>query len=377
MSRLAGRASPRSRALVQALAGVLLAFVLTAPAAIAGIKDQLRVVTEDGSNGVKRLVASNDGPAPVSIWFALVESENFASDRAWPFAAVIPANSSQTVARAYPAQPGGFRFTWQQSLEPGDMTAMPDPGAAYRLPFADGAAFVISQAAGGNASTHRDVHNRHAVDFTMPVGTPVVAARDGLVVDMQTDRTAGGNSPELLSQANYVTLLHSDGVLSEYAHLNPGEVVRMGRWVTAGTVIGYSGNTGYSSGPHLHFNAYVVRLEAGGGLGRESLPIAFYVGSSPVRFGPRERLLVTADYSPSPVLPIEIPEPRAPGIRQSDAGAEPAADPAQGAAKQSRRQGIARWVLEHPWLGIAGALLAMVLMLRVFKALVARLRAEG
>lgn len=89
------------------------------------------------------------------------------------------------------------------------------------------------------------------VDFSVPIGTPVRAPANGVVENVNN---LGNRSYGL-----YVTIRHPDGSLSYYAHLS-GANVRPGQTVTAGTVIGASGSSGNSSGPHLHFE---VRPGAG------------------------------------------------------------------------------------------------------------------
>ncbi len=84
-------------------------------------------------------------------------------------------------------------------------------------------------------------------DFAVPVGTPVQAVHDGTVVK------AGGNGAgDGPAYGNAVVIKHSDGTFTQYAHLS--EVgVKTGEKVATGDEIARSGNTGNSSGPHLHF----------------------------------------------------------------------------------------------------------------------------
>ena len=85
---------------------------------------------------------------------------------------------------------------------------------------------------------------RHAgIDFGVPEGTPVLACSAGTV--LQSGFQQGG-------YGWYVLLIHPDGSGSVYAHLCR-QGLPTGSSVVAGAIIGYSGNTGNSSGPHLHF----------------------------------------------------------------------------------------------------------------------------
>ncbi|WP_294461264.1 M23 family metallopeptidase [uncultured Ruminobacter sp.] len=102
--------------------------------------------------------------------------------------------------------------------------------------------------------THQGPKNRYAIDVSMPVGTPVLAAKKGKVVDMRMGSVTGGNNPSFRPMANYIRIQHDDGTITVYVHLKGNsQVVRVGDYVQQGQVIALSGNTGYTTGPHLHF----------------------------------------------------------------------------------------------------------------------------
>ena len=125
--------------------------------------------------------------------------------------------------------------------------------AVYGFPLA-GTTLRIEQGWGGGWS-HRDDENRYAVDFGADAGTPVRAARDGVVMEVEADHDgAGQDRASDLGRANFVRILHADGSMALYAHLRHGGVrVRPGQRVTAGETIGLVGATGFATGPHLHF----------------------------------------------------------------------------------------------------------------------------
>ncbi|MEU7721894.1 M23 family metallopeptidase [Streptomyces tibetensis] len=90
-------------------------------------------------------------------------------------------------------------------------------------------------------------HKHSGQDFAVPSGTQVVAAHGGTVVK------AGGNGAgDGPAYGNAIVIRHGNGTYSQYAHLSKVEV-RIGQIVKTGQEIAKSGNTGNSSGPHLHF----------------------------------------------------------------------------------------------------------------------------
>jgi len=111
----------------------------------------------------------------------------------------------------------------------------------------------------------------------MPVGTDIFAARGGIVFDVAASNFRGGLDPERDGPAaNVVRILHDDGTYAVYAHLNTNTIrVRPGDLVRRGQYIADSGNTGFSSGPHLHFA--VLRNS---GMRIESIPVVFLGANS-------------------------------------------------------------------------------------------------
>lgn len=128
----------------------------------------------------------------------------------------------------------------------------------YLPPIQPGSVFQVTQGFGGEFS-HQDEQNQYAIDIAMPVGTPILAARSGVVMKVDNDYYQGGtDNKAYLSRANAVRILHDDGSMAVYAHLELERAqVHPGQRVYAGQLIAYSGNTGFTSGPHLHFAVQV------------------------------------------------------------------------------------------------------------------------
>lgn len=231
------------------------------PGAIARLR-----IERDGGGYVA--LARNPLAGPVQVRLEFAERQNIASEPTLPLTRLLPPSSETRLARlglADSGQSGGFGL--KLAAVPGDPGAQPRD-VKYRLPVG-GTDWRIDQGFGGGFS-HDDDQNRHAVDFAVPEGTPVLAAREGVVMQVESDfDKAGMNREKYASRANHIRILHDDGTMAVYAHLaaDHGVLVREGQRVRAGQHIGHSGNTGFSSGPHLHFVVQVNR-----GMTLESIP---------------------------------------------------------------------------------------------------------
>ncbi len=166
----------------------------------------------------------------------------------------------------------------------GDPAARPHP-YAYALPFGVGQERRVIQGFGGGFSHTGSQY--YAVDFDAPEGTPILAAREGLVVAANALAAGRGGTRDWLdyTRMNFILVRHDDGTLGEYLHLQPGGVrVRAGTRVARLDFIGLSGNTGFSNVPHLHFHVMTASPRGDGAL---SFPIEFEVAPG-VRAAPIE-----------------------------------------------------------------------------------------
>lgn len=140
---------------------------------------------------------------------------------------------------------------------PGRRGGIHDDAHVYALPYDSGRSFLVLQGSRGTFSHGAGSGSEHAVDFAVPAGFTVRAARSGVVVAVRQDSAQGGLEKRFESCANYVVVRHGDGTYASYAHLSRySALVEPGQAVEEGTPLGRAGNTGFSSGPHLHFDVY-------------------------------------------------------------------------------------------------------------------------
>lgn len=127
----------------------------------------------------------------------------------------------------------------------------PDKDHVYWVPFEPGRAATIFQGFKGSYSHRKD----YAIDLDVEVGTPITAAREGIVIALKESSNRRCPEERCAPYGNYILIQHPDGTIGNYVHLQKdGVLVETGDSIQAGQLIGLSGNTGWSTGPHLHFD---------------------------------------------------------------------------------------------------------------------------
>ena len=202
------------------------------------------------------LYADNNEYCPVSveIKFTLTNVESSSGEK---FIFVLPAKTAKFKITELKIirQNASSRLSYTTTANFGDVS-LPgyDTSYYYTLPFKKGEKYTVSQGYNGKR-THK---GENALDFEMPEGTEICAIRDGVVYEVVEKNNRNCTGKDCVKYNNYIRVYHSDGTMAEYTHLKKnGSLVIPGDSVKAGIVIGYSGNTGYSTAPHLHI---VVRL---------------------------------------------------------------------------------------------------------------------
>ena len=218
------------------------------------------------------ILADNSYYSPVQLSYQLVSTANLAPGTELRGLKVLPARAETELLTVLPSDRSmPMSFEYQFQYIPGDPDARHAPRELYRLPFAAAESFLVTQSY-PDVETHGHPSSHHAIDFEMPIGSGVYAARAGTVIDVASDFFQSGTDLQVDGpRANVIRIYHDDGTLSIYAHLNWNSIrVVPGQRVERGEYIADSGNTGFSTGPHLHF---VVQINREGSL--VSVPVQF------------------------------------------------------------------------------------------------------
>ena len=225
-------------------------------------KPLLRLETRDVDGRSSRIIVHNLSVGPIEVGVELRQALNVDSDPPLPRRFVLARGGEHALALVSPLdRRRESSYQVHVNAVPGDPGATPNPAAHYRLPFPAGTRYLVSQGFGGGYS-HTDEQNYHAVDLGVAEGTPILAARDGVVIEVERDfYESGADRSRLAARANMVRVLHEDGTMAVYAHLAyESTLVTPGSVVLAGQRLGAAGATGFATGPHLHF---VIQRNAG------------------------------------------------------------------------------------------------------------------
>jgi peptidase M23-like protein len=183
----------------------------------------------DTGSPVYDITASNSGNAPVSVAINIEKgsAQNASADKKLPYYAVVPAHSDRTLVRiSAKTKELGFDFKYNSVWSIGDYTATHDCPEQYRFPFGE----KVRAFASVTNTANDTPYTRNSVIFSMPKGTPVLAARKGVVIQ--------------IGPAGKIDILHEDSTIGTYYHLEKiGEHVVVGKTVTTDAVIGVAGTS--------------------------------------------------------------------------------------------------------------------------------------
>ncbi len=234
-------------------------------------QSNLRVFAQKEGD-VTVLYADNNEVCVVSVWLTL-DLNNLVGDESADHIYIVPGNTRRyrlvTLSRT---KRGKTSYHYNYSAMYGDTRQTSyDKNHVYDLPFRKGVRSKVEQGYNGTFS-HQ---SQSALDFQMREGTEVRAARAGIVIAVVQRFNEYCWSDACKEMANYVLIYHSDGTIADYSHLlYNGAKVLIGDTVRKGQLIALSGNTGYTRGPHLHFDCYLPGFE-----GKRTIMTKFRTGT--------------------------------------------------------------------------------------------------
>jgi murein DD-endopeptidase MepM/ murein hydrolase activator NlpD len=240
----------------QLLIRAALLAILAIPEIAAGnCKDEWICVDAIDQGDNVELHARNLGDYPITYTLS-VRTQNLRSDGPKTVTRTLaPRQSEQVMALTSTDSHESPRYRYSYDWTVGDKDAVHDDDHLYALPYASGNSYRVLQGYGSRFS-HTGLEE-FAIDLDMPIGTAVHAARAGVVARLEESHAKGCWEDGCGKFANFIVILHSDGTTGEYFHLQQkGALVNVGDSVSQGQKIAYSGNTGHTTMPHLHFAVY-------------------------------------------------------------------------------------------------------------------------
>lgn len=224
-------------------------------------QESVKVYYEQAGMGVN-IYADNNEVIPMTVELKLTLSgmeSDIANDEGY---IVIPAKSKKfllTETRVA-ANSREMTFAMDSKYFIGDITLKPNTDHVYSLPFSKNDEVQVYQGYNGSFSHAGE----NAIDFGLGIGDKVTAARNGIVYKVVDSNTKACKDDSCAKYNNLVMIYHEDGTFAEYVHLKKdGAKVNIGDKVAVGDLIGYSGNTGWTSGPHLHYMLFQYTKEGG------------------------------------------------------------------------------------------------------------------
>ena len=196
--------------------------------------------------------ARNAAPvaATVSLSFELLQNVRLTDSV--PIEREVPSGSSLVLTRLLRVdREAGIDAHPKVEIDLGSASTRHDPDVLYAMPF--GGEEPRQLAATYGSAAHR-TGEFFALDFSMPEGTPVLAAREGVVALVQDGLAGSGSEGDIVGKANLVVIAHSDGTLASYGYLRSGIDVAVGDSVVRGQHLAHSGSGGTPPWPHLHFH---------------------------------------------------------------------------------------------------------------------------
>lgn len=206
------------------------------------------------------MYADNNEYCPVSVKIDF-ELNNMRSLKGNGKIFVIPARTKKhKITELVKGKKGAYSFKSKSWRNFGDHYQKTfDNTYTYNLPYSKGSEFKVHQGYNGTFS-HQE---KNQLDFTMPIGTKICAAREGIVVKVIDSNSKNCQTEDCIKYNNYIVIFQPDGTFAKYVHIKQNSSkVKIGDSIKKGQVIAESGNVGFSTGPHLHFEVYLQKLKS-------------------------------------------------------------------------------------------------------------------
>ena len=214
-------------------------------------------------------IIKNTSYVPIEVMISLDELTNISSD-APNTVSLFPRSQKYgfKVCIVEDSMPWNYKYSFKDEI--GFSSNIHTGDGKYFLPFSANESYTVVQGEMGTFSHFGEF--LYSIDFDNQEGTEIAAMRNGLVAFIKQDSNEGGNDLAFIDKANFIWILQNDGSIAKYVHLKQnGVLVSLGDSIRAGDIIGLSGNTGYTQGPHLHVQVLLPK----GFNGEEKIPIRF------------------------------------------------------------------------------------------------------
>ena len=183
--------------------------------------------------------------------------ENMTTTTESPVSTTLQGRKTHLITRFTPIEGAGSAIYYLDlyNIAYGDLEAVHDAEYVYDLPYPAENFFTITQGYNTNYSHFGEF--AYSLDFDMPEGEAFYAARSGIVLQVGEEFSESGTDESYKQMTNHVLVAHRDGTWAQYSHSpQNGIVVSAGDFIRKGQLLGYAGNTGYSTVAHLHFGVH-------------------------------------------------------------------------------------------------------------------------